>query len=400
MANLTEMLPPHAKVQVEMQNMLAGMSVGAKLPPENSLAKRFRVSRPTLRKALKAIARDGTLETRCGSGTFLRQPVKAPLRFRKLTKTFVAIMPTVAESSIARIVEGIERQARTAGYRMILSHDHGDPEVQLQQLEQIAEDQQDGLIIYPDANNVQRSEFTQLLEKLSHRGIPFVLVDRYIPGIEAPYVITDHVHGMYALTRHMILNGFRRPAILKFGPEAGVADRDRLKGFSDAMRDAGLSPKPIKEASIGAGDYWVKSRQIVSQWIKESGQFLLFDSILGFQDSMAYGAFQALKDAGLRVPEDIALAGYGGDASDGFAGHGLELTIAHQPFREIGETAVKLLVERIQSREESPRGRHVLLRPRLVIRTSCGSVLPAVADRSEPNDNNQIGKKISNGDKG
>ena len=368
------MLPPYVRVQIEMQNMLSGMRVGSMLPSENALAKRFHVSRPTVRKALQAIGHDGTLETRCGSGTFLRQPVKAPLGFRKMTKTFVVFMPSVAYPSIAKIVDGIERQARESGYRMILTHDHGDSELQLQQLGQIAEGEQDGLIIYPDADNVQRPEFLQLLEKLSDRGIPFVLVDRYIPGVEAPYVIADHVHGMYALTQHMILNGFRRPAILKFGPEYGVADRDRFKGFTDAMRDAGLSPTPIMEAALGTDEHRAKSRQIVSQWIRESGQSLPFDSILSFQDDMAYGAFQALKDAGLRVPEDMALAGYGGDSSDDFTEHGIELTTANQPLREMGQTAAKLLVERIQSHEETPKDRHVLLRPRLVIRTSCGSV--------------------------
>lgn len=385
------------------------MAVGDRLPPEREFCAELGVSRVTLRKAMESLHREGFLQTRRGGGTRLARAVAPPRRTGLTAHRLIGlVVPTVENSLISRIVRGAEALATERGFHVALAHDHGDMDYQLKQLRRMLEDGVGGVAVFPDSENLVRAEFHELIRRFSARSIPLVMIDRYVPGVEAPGVMSDNVAGMYAATEHLILSGHRRLALLAFGEEGGVTDRERRKGFFQALQDYGLPAQPVHEAALGTCGHEESARETVARWLADDAAHALqensglaadgvldgnsatagatrprFDGIACMQDNMAYGAFLALRDAGLAVPADVSLVGYDNLDRELFQAAGLRLTSIDQPAEDIGREAASILIDRI---EGSPRAlmpvtsatasaasghaQHVLLKPRLVVRES------------------------------
>jgi len=373
-----ELLPAHARVRGQLRSMLVGLSVGDKIMPERELAQKLAVSRPTVRRAINGLCRDGVLEARQGSGTFLRRPVRpagTTHHDEADGRHINVLMPTMQSPKIAAIVDGIEQELRRLNYRMLLSNDGGDPELQLEQLTDPRNARASGMILYPDAYNVARPEFVQAINRLIDQGVSLVLLDRSIYETHASSVVADNERGMYELVSHLLGQGYRRPALISWGPEAGFADVERMEGFRRAMSERGLSPEPIRLATLGqhrsADD---PAASVVNQWLTEAGDHdLPFDSIVCFMDNMALGAFRALKAAGLSVPRDLALVGYDDHFPEIYQAAGLHLTTVQQPSSDMGRVAAQALVRHLTASPDTAHNppREWRLNCQLIVRTSC-----------------------------
>ncbi len=368
-----DLLPRHARVLLDLERTIAAMTVGDRLAPERELAETLKVSRETLRRALRTFVVDGILESRQGSGTFVRRLPVPGRRTVTATRLIGLSVPTVEWPTIAKVVSGAEEAAGLGGYCVMLGHDHGRPEVQTAQIRGMLEAGAAGLIVFLDQDNVSRPECVALLKEFVARSRKVMLVDRYIPGIPIPCVMSDNVRGMYELTQHLIMAGRRRFGVLSWGERAGIAERDRMTGFRHALRDHGLPEEPVLHAELGYDESQnLSAGKAVTQWLKTHGGKLPCDAILSFVDDMAYGAFLALKRAGLRVPEDVALTGFDNTMPDVYHAAGLELTTVEQPFTEIGRVAARRLLAMLENGESLEAVKHTLLPPRLIVRTSCG----------------------------
>lgn len=378
-----ELLPRYQRVRLELEKFLSGQPLGAKIPTERELIKKFDISRVTARKALQSLRNDGTLESTPGRGTFLARHPAIPATGMEPAKLIGLLIPNATEPMVGGIVRGVEAEATRRGYHMLLSHDHNDPELQIRQLEKMMHAQVAGILLYPDRFVTERKEFLTLLKTLKKRGIPLVLLDRYIAGLDFSCVMTDNVQGMYQLTEHLICCGRRRPALIGFW-ETNTVSRDRRRGVVEALRDHGLDPAPVLECKVGADqDFFETARATVAGWVKgKRAADLSFDSIICMFDMLAFGAFTALHEAGLDVPDDIALVGYDNFDSQVYRSLGLQLTSVQQPLDEEGITATSLLIDRIEGKPRADRANHILLPPRLVVRTSCGAT--AVAQEPVP----------------
>ncbi len=372
------LLPAWARVAREVRTRLASLDVGDRLPPEREFCVELGVSRVTLRKAMESLHREGFLQTRRGGGTRLLKPVAPPPAARPSAGRLIGlVVPTVENSFISRIVRGAEGFATEAEFHVALAHDHGDMDTQLRQLRRMIESNIGGLAVYPDSGNLLRPEFRELIGLIERRAIPLVMIDRYVPDIETPSVMSDNFAGLYSATEHMILSGHRRLGLLSFGPEGGVADRERRKGFLAALQDYGLPAEPVFEVALGTRGHEESARAAVASLLAARSGRPRFDGIVCMQDNMAYGAFLALRDAGLRVPGDVGLVGYDNLDRELFRATGLSLTSIDQPAEEIGREAARLLIGRIEGHPSPGHAQHLLLKPRLVVRESCGTPPPA-----------------------
>lgn len=375
--SVMDLLPRHARVLLDLERTIAAMKVGDRLAPERELADAFKVSRETLRRAMRTFVVEGILEPRQGSGTFvLRLPV--PGRRDAMATRLIGIsVPTVEWPTIAKVVSGAEEAAMAGDYRVMLGHDHGRPAVQAAQIRGMLEAGAAGLIVFLDQDNVSRPECVTLLQEFVEQARKVVLVDRYVPGIPIPCVMSDNVRGMYEMTQHLIMAGRRRFGVLSWGEGAGIAERDRMTGFRHALRDHGLPEEPVLHAALGyAEPQNISAGKAVAQWLKTHGGKLPCDAILCFVDDMAYGAYLTLKAAGLRVPDDIALTGFDNTMPDVYRAAGLDLTTVEQPFTEIGRVAARRLLAMLDGSDADGAGlKHTLLPPSLIVRTSCGSRL-------------------------
>jgi LacI family transcriptional regulator len=244
--------------------------------------------------------------------------------------------------------------------------------MQCRQLDQLHNHTLDGLIIYPDATNITRPSFIDRLNTIIESGTPVVLVDRNIPGVNTLAVVPDSEEGMCQLTRHMLMHGLSRFAVITWGPEAGVSHETRWAGFQRAMVEANLEPEPVLVANVGQSrPNEVVAREVVTDWLEKYKGKRPFDGIICFHDNMAMGAYLALQQAGLRVPEDMALGSFDNLNLQLYEAMGLSLTTVNQPVGLIGDMAARMLIEHLDNRMPLD-AQCVKVRCDLIIRTSCG----------------------------
>jgi DNA-binding LacI/PurR family transcriptional regulator len=195
--------------------------------------------------------------------------------------------------------------------------------------------------------------------KLVRRGIPVVCSGRPMSPSEAwvPYVDVDHPGGVAAAVHHLVGSGRRRIATIA-GPQDMIAGVDRLAGYRAAMVSAGLAEH------VAFGDFTRDSG------IRAMGELLTrdpgVDAVFVASDMMAHGALQALKDAGRRVPADVAVVGFDDFEISRYSDP--PLTTVRQPIVDIGRTMARLILGLIDGKPDVPEV--VVLPTELVVRAS------------------------------
>jgi LacI family transcriptional regulator len=204
-----------------------------------------------------------------------------------------------------------------------------------------------------------------IVPNLLRDRIPFISVGRH-PDERVHYVDVDNVGGARMAVEHLIRLGHRRIATIA-GPPDMIAGQDRLSGYRQALEARGI---PVDEELIVEGDFTESSGTVAMQRLLPASPTAVFVA----SDMMAVGALKALRQAGLEVPQDIALAGF----DDIPIASVIEpaLTTVRQPIERMASMAVEVLLSLLEtsSEEEAPAQR-IVLPMELVIRASCGSNL-------------------------
>ncbi|MBQ1012760.1 substrate-binding domain-containing protein, partial [Micromonospora sp. M51] len=193
---------------------------------------------------------------------------------------------------------------------------------------------------------------------LARLGIPVVVSGRPLGDVPVPYVDVDHVAGVTAAVRYMIDSGRRRIATIA-GPQDMVAGIERLSGYRSTVADAGLPEL------VAIGDFTRESGSAAMRRLLTEHPDL--DGVFAASDLMAHAALRTLREAGRRVPEDVAVAGFD-DIEDGrFAIPALS-TVAPDK-EQIARLAVQLLADRLTGNPTLPT-RHLKAPYRLHLRES------------------------------
>src|SRR5664280_2694331 len=219
----------------------------------------------------------------------------------------------------------------------------------------------DGLVLIPSIlyNYATPARVEQVLA--CYRDIPTVSISEAVPG--CPGVFADSSFGVRELVRHSHeKHGKRRFAFIS-GPAANNDALDRLRGFLQGIMDCGL---PVEPEMIFEGNFWwTGGRDGAHHFFGKDGYRP--DALICANDYMAYGAREVLQELGLRVPEDVALAGFDNDPDSRFANP--PLTTIEQPLDDMADRAVEVLLQKIQGREVASR---IELPTRTIYRRSCG----------------------------
>lgn len=173
---------------------------------------------------------------------------------------------------------------------------------------------------------------------------PFVSVHANCPLPDVINIESDEEKGVYELVRHLISLGHRRIMHLS-GPAGLLGTERRIRGYRRALKGARIKFDP---ALLVAGSYDAQnSREIMTGWLRDNAGQPLPQAIFCANDSAAVGCLEALAAAGVRVPEDVSVAGF----DDTLAARSTvpQLTTVRQPLRAMGSRAVELLLERIAS---------------------------------------------------
>jgi LacI family transcriptional regulator len=227
----------------------------------------------------------------------------------------------------------------------------------------------DGLLIAPsDSESPEQGEqqAIPMYEGLRTERLPFVFVDRFVPGLQADIVAADNLSAARTATDHLLDLGHRHIVYLYAPHRMNTAQRERLQGYEEAMREAGLKPIPwevVHHSGERSEEGRVATRELLAS---PKGQGLT--AILAATDSTAMGVLRALYDAKKRVPEDISVVGFGGTPAADFTHP--PLTTMRLPMRALGAEAARLLLRRTEG-DEAPF-EHIILPTELIVNGSTG----------------------------
>jgi len=272
------------------------------------------------------------------------------------TYTIGLLLPEFTHSFFAEVARAAAQTLRPHGYHVITSYFDEDPELELSEADSLLARQVDGLIIA----SAQPVHSLDLFRRIQERDVPYVLVDRPIPGLHASFVGADNLAIGRLATEHLIKRGCCRIAHLR-GPAIGIA-RERFEGYRRALARHGW-PASIRYI-VAAGHEDETGYEGMRRLLEVRP---IPDGVFCFNDPVAIGAIKAIREVGLRVPDDIAVVGAGNvHYSDLLA---VPLTTVDQGTRKMGTLAAEILLERI-GQTRSLRPRKILIPPKLVERES------------------------------
>lgn len=271
------------------------------------------------------------------------------------THTIGVVLPDLYGEFFSELVRGIDQVAREHGLQLLVSSCHGDPE-ELARAIRATPGRVDGMLVM--------SPYEGVLDVLdSGLSVPTVLMNSTGHESDRMALRVDNYGGARVMTRHLLDNGLRRIAFIG-GPEDNFDARERLRGYQDEMAIAG---QPVRVVS---GAFDEDSGYRAGQQLASAPPQAVFAA----NDIMALGCLFALRKAGLRVPEDVALAGFDDVPLARYVQPGL--TTMRVDIASLGSRALRLLLQELQPEGGTPPADAVAatqITPQLIVRESSAS---------------------------
>lgn len=264
------------------------------------------------------------------------------------TRTIGLVVPTLLTSFMAHLVTEVEDNLARHGHELILASSHENNERERRLLEILADRSIDGLLFIPTSADEKSAKAANAFLA---SGIQTVFIDRFIGGVQADVVMTDHVGAARMVTQYLIAQGARDIALVSFSEQASSA-LERIQGYREALVEAEL---PVDESRIVVVKYasGQEASQAVADHVAAKG---VPDAVLCTSDTFLTAVIRALRELGVRVPTDVLVAG--GFAPSTSPWHDLldpPPPIVRQNYQLIAERAVTFLMERIGGDAAPPR---------------------------------------------
>lgn len=266
--------------------------------------------------------------------------------------------PVILDVFYGDIIRGIQTEAQRLGYQVLL-HMFDRAAESMDGLRASLEGEVSGLVIANDGDIT-----SELVVQLESLDAPLVLVESYVPGHKLPCILGDNFAAGYAATRHLLELGHRSLAILR-GPRKYSSLTDRLKGCLAAAAEVGLliPPELIPQPTHGhPRKGYVQMAEVLQLPTRPT-------AVVAISDKTAFGAMEAIKEAGLRIPQDIAIVSIDDVGESAYARP--PLTTVRVPRFEMGTLAMQKLHRLIANEREIPV--KSVLYGDLIVRESCGA---------------------------
>ena len=275
------------------------------------------------------------------------------------THTLGIVIPDLMHSFFVEIVAGLEAVASARGYGLLLCSSNENPAKERTELDMLRQRQVDAVVVALS----NTSGNTDLLNQLTRLGIGLVMIDRDDhPDVRCDRVLTDDEAVGRLATEHLLAH--RRRVAHIAGPPLAHAKR-RAEGYRNALKAAGLRGRAecIVRGGFMESDGYRAMRRLLAVRPK-------IDAVFAVNDPAAIGAMKAIWEAGLKVPDDVAVVGAGDIALGDLLR--VPLSTVSWSREELGRRAAELVFERLHGGGAAPRYRRVVIPPRLVVRQSSG----------------------------
>jgi len=266
------------------------------------------------------------------------------------------VIPELMHSYYAEVAQGLNAAIQPSGYHLLIAYSQANAEKERQEILGLLAQQVDGLVL----SSFQKEGQTEIFDQINQSGAPLVLIDRGIPGLDGHYVGWDQPSYGEMVTEHLMACGCTRIALIRYPPiDSGPA---RADGYRATLKRHGIHVREayIINASYGDGTGYDAMRKLLALDPPPDG-------VACHNDPVAAEAMRAILDAGLRIPDDIAVMGIGNiHYSDFFR---VPLSTIDQDSILTGQRAGELLLRLIKSRRRIPP-KKILIPPKLIIRES------------------------------
>ncbi len=324
------------------------------------IAKQLNISISTVSRALRN-ATDVKSDTRKAVLALAEELKYEPNRLaislrERQTHTIGVIVPNL-DYVLSMMVRGIDEVALEAGYTVMVCQSNESFGREIVNTRRLLDSLVDGFIISVSSETKSFEHF----KKIQERNLPLVVFDRVTPDLVAPSVRIDNEEGGFLATEHLIEQGYKHIAILAGPKNLGISNK-RMQGYLNAL----------KKYKIKKVDSLIIHCDFNQDYAYHATKELLLhkkrpDAIFAISDRMAIGAMLAIKEHGLRMPEDIGLVGFNNEPVTVLVTP--QISSVDMPAFELGKAAAKLFIETIHN-TESVIHEEIVLRPKLLVRAS------------------------------
>jgi len=258
----------------------------------------------------------------------------------KQTKLIGLLVPAVSYSYYPEVVEVIQKEIKTRGYNVLLCVSDENPEQEREELDLLLSIPVDGIIISPTSKS-QSEVNCKLLEK---EKPPFVMFDRYFTNVNASYVTTNSFAASKKLVQHLIDMGHRLIAHIG-GPQSNAFAKGMLQGYRHALQKNKIAVDEDLIISVAMdGSDCIPAFQKIFQQKKRP------TAVQAVNDPVAIEILKAAKKMGIVIPEDLAVVGFSDSRLSEMLA--VPLTTVREPTRIMAATAVRILVDQIETKSK------------------------------------------------
>ncbi|SIT37705.1 Alanine racemase [Paraburkholderia piptadeniae] len=287
---------------------------------------------------------------------YRRNGIAADLR-RGRPSSIGFVLPDLTNQFFVDIARALENRALEHGYRLIMAHADEDPEREMERIRFVMSRQVAGMIIIPCRG------YEHAIEEVRECNVPLVMADRVDDSFPADTVTTDSHAASFDGTEHLIALGHKRIAFLVNTLEL-VNSRERADGYIDAMKRAGLDAHiRVVECGMTAAEIHASTLEVLSNAVRPTALF-------AGGNVTTLGALRAIRDADLRLPEDISLLSF--DDAPWMSVLRPYLSSIRQPVEAIGHAIWQLMLKLLNGERNAPV--HLSFKAELLVRESTAPV--------------------------
>lgn len=272
------------------------------------------------------------------------------------TMTIGVIIDDNANPYFGKVLKGIEDTAAKNDYNIILCNTDNDTKREMKAIDILIKNRVEGIIIHPTALS------TELIKKVKKSNLEYVFIGSRPSNISVDYVGNNNKLGSYMMTKYLLDKGYKDIAFFNLSRNTTSA-KERLLGFKEAHNEYGIT---IKKEQIYSIDFNDGAYELTKRIYKEKGK--LPQCIFCYCDLFASDVMMAAYDLGLKVPEDVAIAGY--DNINFSANFRVPLTTINQPKYDIGSKSAEILIHRLNKSSSENNFLNIIYEPELIIRES------------------------------
>lgn len=263
--------------------------------------------------------------------------IQARNLLKKRSNLIGVVVPEFITFFFPEIIIGIQEVVNKLGYQVLITQSNESSSLESRNVKMLEESMVEGLIVSVAKN----SRNIDLYQRLIKERMPIVLVNRIIPELEANQVVIDDRKWAFKVTEHLIKCGYRKIAHLA-GNEHLSVTKERMQGYLNALASYDI---PVNDNLIMYVGIQQDKAKIGIDYLMSLRERP--DAIFAVNDPVAVGCMLELKERGMSIPEDVAVAGF----SESPIGRIIELTSVFQPTFEIGKKAAELLLKQINNYE-------------------------------------------------